>query len=89
LTKQIECVLFDRHQEQLVQFKKEQFRKDEELKLKDAAIASENAAKSIEIRKLTEANSDLSVGLEASQKGSGFLRVRSKHLLTFSLLYVK
>ena len=89
MTKQIECVLFDRHQEQLVQFKKEQFRKDEELKLKDAAIASENAAKSIEIRKLTEANSDLSVGLEASQKGSGFLRVRSKHLLTFSLLYVK
>jgi hypothetical protein len=86
LTKQIECVLFDRHQEQLVQFKKEQFKKDEEVKLKGAAIASENAAKCIEIRKLTEANSDLSVGLEASQKGSGFLRVRSICTLTFLLL---
>jgi hypothetical protein len=76
LTRQIECVLFDQHQEQLVQFKKEQFKKDEEVKLKDAAIASENATKCAEIMKLTEANSDLTIGLEAAQMGSGFLRVR-------------
>lgn len=69
-------MLFDRHQEQLVQFKKEQLKKDEEVRLKDALLAGEKAAKSIEMKQLTEANSVLTAGLEASQQGAGLLRVR-------------